>query len=107
MKRRKVLLTAGKKPGLGTTAFHYGDLRPSIGLGFLAAFLEQHGHEVVIRDTYCKPFNMENEIIDIKPDIIGLYMNSANYYMALDLIDEITLFLKRILLCNLLRLKSK
>ena len=41
MKRKKVLLTAGEKPGLGTTAFHYGDLRPSIGLGFLAAFLEQ------------------------------------------------------------------
>ena len=41
MKSKKFLLTVGKKPGLGTTAFHYGDLRPSIGLGFLAAFLEQ------------------------------------------------------------------
>jgi radical SAM superfamily enzyme YgiQ (UPF0313 family) len=89
MKRKKVLLTAGRKPPLGTTAFHYGDLRPSMGLGFIAAFLEQQGHEVFIRDNYCKPFNMENEIIDIKPDIIGIYMNSGNYYMSLDLIDEI------------------
>ena len=89
MKRARVMLTAARMPDLGTTALHYGDMRPAMGLGFIAAYLEQHGHEVVIRDNYCKPFDMTKEIEDFRPDLVGLYMHSPGYYVACDLIDEI------------------
>lgn len=83
------MLTAARMPHLGTTALHYGDLRPAMGLGYIAAYLEKFGHEVVIRDNYCKPFNMAEEIENFKPDIIGMYMHTPGYYMACDLINEI------------------
>ena len=89
MASKKIMLTAAKRPALGTTALHYGDLRPAMGLGFIAAYLEQNGHEVVIRDNYCKPFDMQKQIEDFKPDFVGMYMHSPGYYSALDLIDEI------------------
>jgi len=83
------MLTAAVMPPLGTTALHYGDLRPPMGLGFLAAYLEQHGHEVIIRDNYCTPYDMPKEIEDFSPDLIGMYMHSPGYYQATDLIAEI------------------
>ena len=86
---KRIMLTAARMPDLGTTALHYGDLRPAMGLGFLAAYAEQQGHEVAIRDNYCKPFDMHKEIEEFKPDIIGMYMHTPGYYAACDLIDEI------------------
>jgi radical SAM superfamily enzyme YgiQ (UPF0313 family) len=87
--RRRVLLTAATMPPMGTTALHYGDLRPPMGLGFIASFLERHGHEVRICDNYLAPLPMESEIEEFRPDIIGLYMHSPGYYSACDLIDEL------------------
>lgn len=87
--KKRIMLTAARMPDLGTTALHYGDLRPAMGLGFIASYLEKHGHEVVIRDNYCKPFDMPREIEAFKPDIIGMYMHTPGYYKAIDLIDEI------------------
>ncbi len=86
--RRRILLTAAAMPPMGTTALHYGDLRPPMGLGFITSFLERHGHEVKICDNYLAPLSMEQEITDFRPDIIGLYMHTPGYYMACDLIDE-------------------
>ena len=87
--RRRVLLTAATLPPMGPTALHYGDLRPPMGLGFIASFLERHGHEVRICDNYLAPLPMESEIEEFRPDIIGLYMHSPGYYSACDLIDEL------------------
>lgn len=87
-KPKRILLTAARMPPMGTTALHYGDLRPPMGLGFITSFLEQHGHEVLICDNYLAPLDMPKQIEDFKPDIIGLYMHSPGYYMACDLIRE-------------------
>lgn len=87
--RKRVMLTTAPKPKPGTTALHYGDLRHPLGLGFIAAFLKQYGHEVIIVDNYVRPRNMHKEISDFRPDIIGLYVYSPGYYVALDLIEEI------------------
>ena len=89
LKYKRVMLTTAKRPGLGTTALHYGDLRPPMGLGYIAAFLEQNGVEVCIVDNYVRERDMEIEIKNFQPDLIGLYMHTPGYYVALDLIDEI------------------
>lgn len=86
--RKRVLLTAAKMPPMGTTALHYGDLRPPMGLGYITSFLEQHGHDVRICDNYLSPMDMPKQIEDFKPDAIGLYMHTPGYYMARDLIKE-------------------
>lgn len=86
---KRVMLTTARKPEPGTTCLHYGDLRPPLGLGYLAAVLEQNGIEVKIVDNYVSRKNMSDEIASFKPDIIGMYMHTPGFYMALDLIDEI------------------
>lgn len=86
---KKIMLTAARMPDLGTTALHYGDLRPPMGLGFLAAYLEKLGHEVIIRDNYCTPYDMPREIDNFNPDLVGMYMHTPGFYVACDLIDQI------------------
>ena len=54
LKYKRVMLTTARMPDLGTTALHYGDLRPPMGLGYIAALLEQNGIDVVIVDNYVK-----------------------------------------------------
>lgn len=87
--RRRILLTAAAMPPMGTTALHYGDLRPPMGLGFITAFLERHGHEVLICDNYLQPLDMAQELDAFKPDLVGLYMHTPGYYSACDLIAEL------------------
>jgi len=89
LKYKRVMLTSARKPDLGTTALHYGDLRPPMGLGYIAAMLENNGVEVIIVDNYLELHDMQKEIEGFRPDIIGLYMHTPGYYVALDLIDEI------------------
>ncbi len=89
LKYRRVMLTTAKRPGPGTTALHYGDLRPPLGLGYISTFLEQNGVETTIVDNYLNPQDMAKEIDDFKPDFVGMYIHSPGYYEALSLIDEI------------------
>ena len=89
LKYKRVMLCTAKKPSPGTTALHYGDLRPPMGLGYIAALLEKYGIEVIIVDNYVEEQDMVKAIDDFNPDIIGLYMHTPGYYVALDLIDEI------------------
>ena len=60
-----------------------------MGLGYIAALLERNGIDVVIVDNYVKERDMKAEIDNFKPDLIGLYMHTPGYYVALDLIDEL------------------
>jgi radical SAM superfamily enzyme YgiQ (UPF0313 family) len=83
------MLTTARMPDLGTTALHYGDLRPPMGLGYISALLEKNGIEVKIVDNYVRPRDMKKEIDNFKPDLIGLYMHTPGYYVACDLIDEL------------------
>lgn len=89
LKYKRVMLSTARRPALGTTALHYGDLRPPLGLGYIATVLENHGVEVVIVDNYLAPHDMSVEIDNFKPDLIGIYTHTPGYYVALDLIDEI------------------
>ena len=89
LKYKRVMLTTARMPDLGTTALHYGDLRPPMGLGYIAALLEQNGIDVVIVDNYVKERDMKAEIDNFIPDLIGLFMHTPGYYVALDFIDEL------------------
>ncbi len=60
---------------------------PSLGLGYLAAFLEREGHQVRIFDLGLTPDSpLEQDITAIvayKPDLIGLTAMTSNYHSAL------------------------
>lgn len=89
IKLKKIMLVTARKPDPGTSALHYGDLRPPLGLGYIATVLKQNGCDVVIVDNYLKVEDMAKEIDDFKPDMIGMYMHSPGYFVAIDLIHEI------------------
>lgn len=86
---KKVLLFTSKRLPFGTSPLHYGDFRPSLGLGFLAAYLEKYGHKVQIIDHYIEEQNTEVVINKFAPHFIGIYTNSAAYLTVLELIEEI------------------
>ena len=60
---------------------------PSLGLGYLAAYLEREGHRVTIFDLGLEPNTPLAEdiaaIAATKPDLIGLTAMSTNYESAL------------------------
>ncbi|MDD8011887.1 MAG: radical SAM protein [Acidobacteriota bacterium] len=88
-KSKRVLLMTPPQPPLGTSPMHYGDGRPMLGLGFLAAYIEKFGHRARIIDNFIEPHDTEQEISRFQPDFIGLYVNTTSYMMALKLIREI------------------
>lgn len=88
-KAKRVLLMTPKKPLLGTSPMHYGDGRPMLGLGFLAAYIEKFGHSARIIDNFIEEHDIEQEIGRFQPDYIGLYVNTTSYMMALKLIRAI------------------
>jgi radical SAM superfamily enzyme YgiQ (UPF0313 family) len=85
----RVLLLTAKKVPRKESPLSYGDIRPPLGLGFIAAVLETHGHEVLIVDNYLYPQDTTQIIEEFKPHYIGLYTHSAGFRAALNLIDEI------------------
>lgn len=89
LKRRRIMLVTARRPDPGTTCLHYGDLRPPLGLGYIATVLDRNGVEVKIVDNYLQRHDMAVEIDDFKPDAIGMYMHSPGYFVGLDQIEEI------------------
>lgn len=89
VKYKKVLLFNPKKPEPGTTPMHFGDMRPPMGLGYIATVLDESGIEAKIIDNYVNPQSTCDEISQFDPDLIGMYMNSPGYFQGIDLIDEI------------------
>jgi anaerobic magnesium-protoporphyrin IX monomethyl ester cyclase len=81
-KSAKVVLVNPPPP---TGAFvHYQN--PLIGLAYMAAVLEKNGHRVAIVD--CPPLNinydrLRNEIIRLKPDIVGITSVTVTFSSAL------------------------
>ena len=61
----KVLLLTSPRPESGTTPLHFGDNRFPQGLGFLAAYIESHGHEVRLIDLYSKKIKEGSNYTDI------------------------------------------
>lgn len=110
--KKKILLITSPRPKPGDSPLHFGDNRPPQGLGYLAAYLKQNGHEVEIIDLYAfggeifhnNPFVNQEEIgkqlhIDIleniasfRPDFIGMYIHTMSFETACDLSRELKQF---------------
>jgi radical SAM superfamily enzyme YgiQ (UPF0313 family) len=103
--KKKVLLLTPPCPQPGQSPLHAGDCRPPQGLGFIAAYLQQAGHETKIVDLYqfdravltknacvvqedtAKNLNIDlaGQIEDFRPDYIGMYIHTMSYYKACEL----------------------
>ncbi len=108
-KSKRILLLTAPRPAVGQTPLHYGDNRPPQGLGFIAAYLEKHGHEARIVDLYhfgsetseVNPgvqqeesftnlsIDLDEEIRSFRPDYIGMYIHTMSYYTACNLGEEL------------------
>lgn len=97
---KKILLFTAKRPPLGTSPLHYGDFRPPLGLGFLAAYLTKHGHEAKIIDNYVQEQDTEEIINEFAPDFIGIYTHTASYLQTLELIEEIRRVTDTTIICG-------
>ncbi len=97
---KRVLLFTPKRPPFGTTPLHYGDFRPPLGLGFLATYLEQYGHDVRIVDHYLEEQNTVASMELFDPDFIGIYTHSGAYPQVLELIEEIRQITKKPIICG-------
>ncbi|MFA6318784.1 MAG: radical SAM protein, partial [Elusimicrobiota bacterium] len=105
MTPKKVLLLTAPRPSADETPLHFGDNRPPIGLGYVAAALEARKHQVRIVDLYHfgrpassrnsrvnqevefqhVPIDLEAEIRSFAPDFIGMYVHTLSFYQACDL----------------------
>lgn len=102
------MLTA-PRPSVGDSPLHFGDNRPPLGLGYIAAYLEKHGHQTKIVDLYHfwgeiskpnpgvkqeEPFpqlsiDLDSEIQSFQPDFIGIYIQTLSYYIVRELAREL------------------
>ena len=60
-----------------------GTLHPSLGIGYVAAFAEQKGHDVRILDCEALDYNYEDVkkyIEEFKPDVIGMQTFCTNLH---------------------------
>src|SRR5659263_463691 len=65
---------------------------PPLGIGYLAAGVRQHGHEVAILDLAKKRMNAQKgirELLALKPELIGISILSTAYLPAREIIQEI------------------
>jgi radical SAM superfamily enzyme YgiQ (UPF0313 family) len=65
---------------------------PPLGIGYLAAGVRQHGHEVAILDLAKKRMNAQKgirELVALKPELIGISILSTAYLPAREIIQEI------------------
>lgn len=100
----KVLLMTTPRPRQGDSPLHFGCGRPPQGLGFIAANLEEFGHETRIVDLYTfagehllldstkiqnmpEQFNIciDDEIKDFEPDYIGMHISTLTHLNAYEL----------------------
>ena len=67
-------------------------VHPPLGLGYLAAYLEEKGHEVTIFDATLKNASLEQILLAIKnfsPDLVGITVLSRGHNKAREIINEI------------------
>lgn len=105
---KNVLLVTAPRPSVDETPLHFGDNRPPLGLGYVAAYLEKYGHRTKIIDLYHfgggllaanpgvtqeEPFNqlsidLDSEIRSFQPDLIGMSIHTMSFYAASELARE-------------------
>lgn len=74
-------------------------VHPPLGLGYLAAYLEKKGHEVVIFDTTLKNASLEKILLAIEnfsPDLVGISVLSRGHNKAKEIIFEIKKFFPKL-----------
>lgn len=98
------------RPEQGDSPLHFGCGRPPQGLGFIAAFLEQGGHEVEIVDLYTfggegivgdstkiqnipmqLDIDLDYKIKSFKPDFIGMHISTLTHLNAYELADRLAI----------------
>lgn len=62
---RRVLLLTAPRPRPDYTPLHYGDNRAPQGLGYVAAYLEQHGHTCRIIDLYAFTWKFKGVLTEV------------------------------------------
>lgn len=106
---KKILLLTAPRPAPTETPLHFGDGRPPLGLGYVAAYLERAGHQVRIIDLYhfagedekrnpfveqeellqLLPINLDSEIVLFQPHFIGMYVHTQSFYEACKLGEKL------------------
>ena len=106
---KRILLLTAPRPDIENSPLHFGDNRPPLGLGYVAAYLEEHGHPTKIIDLYhfgggitgCNPavkqeeslhrlkIELDAEIQSFRPDFIGMYIHTMSFYTACDLGEQL------------------
>ena len=82
-KRAKILLV---NPPIPPKTYMHTTLFPLIGLAYLAAILDKHGHEVTVIDCPALKLTHEDlkrEIAKLQPDIVGITSVTVNSSSAL------------------------
>jgi len=67
-------------------------ITPPLGLGYLAAGVREHGHEVAVLDMAKKRMSTQKgirELMALKPELIGISILSTAYLPAREIIQEI------------------
>ena len=60
---------------------------PPLGIGYLAAYLEQAGIEVHIADAHLNGFTVEeltHHILSLSPDLVGFTGTTPNRFQAIE-----------------------
>jgi radical SAM superfamily enzyme YgiQ (UPF0313 family) len=104
----KVLLLTTPRPEQGDSPLHFGCGRPPQGLGYIAALLEQNGHETEIVDLYTfggegvvgdstkiqsigmqLDIDLDYKIKSFEPDYIGMYISTLTHINAYDMSNRL------------------
>lgn len=72
--------------------FKEGNITPPLGICYLAAILEQQGHQVAIIDANAKQLTDESilaRLSEFQPQILGISILSHAYRLSIKLIQKI------------------
>lgn len=67
-------------------------LDPPLGLGFIAAFLKQHGYPVKVLDFASYPVSLSKisqVILELKPTLVGFTCYNSNYYLIKQIANQL------------------
>lgn len=69
---------------------YFGSHEPSLGLLYIASYVESNGYKVTILDGEILGFNkLLTELNKIKPDIIGVTSTTFSFFNAVDLLNAV------------------
>jgi len=87
MKPKIVLASVSVKQDYLLTKYYYK--LPSLGIGYIAGVLEKEGYDVHIIDTIISRqeiLTLANEIVDMKPDVVGFYCVSETFKTVIEIL---------------------